>query len=74
MIGDSEGLAIVKGGEFEDLPTPTGPMRTCIFRPAAPSKCPGVLLYSEIFQMTRPIHRTASMPAGHAHVVAVPEI
>ena len=60
--------------EFVDLPTPTGPMRTYIFRPTAPGKYPGVVLYSEIFQMTGPIRRTASMFAGHGFVVAVPEI
>ena len=60
--------------EFVDLPTPTGPMRTYVFRPTAPGKYPGVVLYSEIFQMTGPIRRTASMFAGHGFVVAVPEI
>jgi carboxymethylenebutenolidase len=60
--------------EFADVPTPTGPMRTHIFRPAAPGRYPGVLLYSEIFQVTSPIRRTAALLAGHGFVVAVPEI
>src|SRR5580692_6789609 len=60
--------------ESVDLSTPTGPMRTYVFRPAAPGKYPGVVLYSEIFQMTGPIRRTASMLAGHGFIVAVPEI
>jgi carboxymethylenebutenolidase len=60
--------------EFVDLPTPTGPMRTYVFRPTAPGEYPGVILYSEIFQMTGPIRRTASMLAGHGFIVAVPEI
>jgi carboxymethylenebutenolidase len=60
--------------EFVDLPTPSGPMRTHVFRPTAPGKYPGLLLYSEIFQVTGPIRRTAAFLAGHGFVVAVPEI
>lgn len=65
---------IIKDNEFNDIDTPTGSMRTYIFRPVAPGKYPGILLYSEIFQMTGPIRRTAAMLAGHGFVVAVPEI
>ncbi len=57
-----------------DLPTPSGPMRTYVFRPSAPGKYPGLLLFSEIFQVTGPIRRTAALLAGHGFVVAVPEI
>ena len=57
-----------------DLPTPTGPMRTHLFRPAAPGRYPGIVLYSEIFQVTAPIRRTATLLAGHGFIVAVPEI
>jgi carboxymethylenebutenolidase len=60
--------------EFTDLATPTGPMRTYIFRPSAPGKYPGVLFFSEIFQLTGPIRRAAAMLAGHGYVVAAPEI
>src|SRR6478736_3242143 len=60
--------------EKVDLPTPTGPMRTYIFRPVADGKYPGLLLYSEIFQVTGPIRRTAAFLASHGFVVAVPEI
>jgi carboxymethylenebutenolidase len=57
-----------------DIPTPTGAMRTFVYRPAAGGKYPGILLYSEIFQVTGPIRRFAAMLAGHGYVVAVPEI
>jgi len=57
-----------------DLPTPTGPMRMYVFRPAAAGRYPGLLLYSEIFQVTGPIRRTAALLAGHGFVVAAPEI
>ena len=60
--------------EFTDLAMPSGPMRTFVFRPAAPGSYPGILLYSEIFQVTGPIRRTAAFLAGHGFVVAVPEI
>src|SRR5258706_4037124 len=64
----------IKDQEFADVATPTGPMRTYILRPAAPGRYPGVLLYSEIFQVTGPIRRTAALLAGHGYVVAVPEV
>lgn len=65
---------IIKDNEHVDLATPSGPMRTYIFRPSAPGKYPGILLYSEIFQVTGPIRRTAALLAGHGFVVAAPEI
>lgn len=64
----------LKDNEHVDLATPSGPMRTYLFRPQAPGKYPGILLYSEIFQVTGPIRRTAALLAGHGFVVAVPEI
>ncbi len=57
-----------------ELSTPYGPMRTHIFKPASSGKYPGIVFYSEIFQMTAPIRRTAAMLAGHGYIVAVPEI
>ena len=64
----------IKDNEHVDLPTPNGLMRTFIFRPAAAGKYPGLVLFSEIFQVTGPIRRTAALLAGHGFVVAVPEI
>src|SRR5688500_15132396 len=64
----------IKDSEFVDLPTATGPMRTYVFRPQAGGRYPGILLFSEIFQVTGPIRRTAAFLAGHGFVVAVPEI
>jgi len=57
-----------------DIDTPSGPMRTYLFRPTAKASFPGVVLYSEIFQATAPILRTATMIAGQGYVVAVPEV
>ena len=57
-----------------DLVTPTGLMRTLLFQPNAPGRYPGVVFYSEIFQITGPIRRAAAFLAGHGYVVAVPEV
>jgi len=64
----------IKDNEWVDLQTATGLMRTCVFRPTADGRYPGILLFSEIFQITAPIRRTAALLAGHGFVVAVPEI
>jgi len=65
---------IIKDNQFIELATPTGPMRTHLFRPAAEGRYPGILLFSEIFQVTGPIRRTAALLAGHGFLVAAPEI
>ncbi len=65
---------IILDNEIVEVETLKGPMRTAIFRPVAPGRYPGIVLYSEIFQITGPIRRTAAMFAGHGYVVAVPEI
>ena len=57
-----------------DLDTASGLMRTHLFRPATAGKFPGVILFSEIYQMTAPIARTAAMIAGHGFIVAVPDV
>ena len=57
-----------------DLTTPTGLMRIYLVRPIGEGRYPGLVLYSEIFQVTGPIRRTAAMLASHGFVVAVPEI
>ncbi len=65
---------IIKDDLVVDVATATGPMRTYFFHPAAEGRYPGVILYSEIFQLTGPIRRLASFFAGHGYVVAVPEV
>ncbi|WP_286269404.1 dienelactone hydrolase family protein [Thalassotalea hakodatensis] len=57
-----------------DINTATGPMRTYIYRPQAGGKYPSIIFYSEIFQQTAPIARTAAIMAGHGFVVLVPEV
>ena len=65
---------IITDTESADIDTPTGLMRTYLFRPVAEGRYPGLVLFSEIFQVTGPIRRTATMLASHGFVVAVPEI
>ena len=65
---------ILKDDLVVDVPTGTGPMRTYFSHPAVPGRFPGIILYSEIFQRTGPIHRFASFLAGHGYLVAVPEV
>ena len=65
---------IVREKPAVEIETLRGPMRTYVFQPDAPGKYPGVLLFSEIFQVTQPIRRTAAILAGHGFLVAAPEI
>ena len=65
---------ILRSDEVADLPTPSGSMRTSVFRPVAAGRYPGLVLFSEIFQVTAPIRRTAALLAGQGFVVAVPEV
>jgi carboxymethylenebutenolidase len=60
--------------ESVTLATSSGPMRADLFRPSAPGSYPGLILYSEIFQVTGPIRRTAAYFASQGHLVIVPEI
>lgn len=57
-----------------DLETPTGTMRVYVYRPVNEGKYPAILLYSEIFQQTGPIRRSAQIMAGHGFAVLVPEV
>jgi carboxymethylenebutenolidase len=65
---------IIAPEEYVDLETPSGPMRIYVLSPAASGRYPGLVLFSEIFQVTGPIRRTAAFLAGHGYTVAVPEI
>lgn len=57
-----------------DLTTATGVMRVAIYQPKQLKPRPAVLLYSEIFQITAPIARMATMLAGQGLLVLVPEV
>jgi carboxymethylenebutenolidase len=60
-----------------DLDTASGPMRVYLYRPSGDgdgARFPGLVLYSEIFQQTSPIKRSALRFASHGFMVAVPEV
>jgi len=66
---------IVRSDEVEDVAVPgVGTMRTHLFRPAIDGRFPGVLFFSEIYQVTAPIRRLATLLAGNGYVVSVPEV
>lgn len=57
-----------------DLDTPTGVMRTYRYSPAITGNYPCLIFYSEIFQQTAPIARSAKILASHGFHVLVPEV
>lgn len=59
---------------FVDLTTTRGAMRVHLFIPDGGGSHPGVVFYSEIFQVTGPIRRMAAALAGEGYLVAVPEV
>lgn len=68
-------MVLIIDNETADVETLKGAMRMRIFRPKDASKrYPGIVFYSEIFQITGPIARSAAVLAGHGFVVAVPEV
>ena len=60
--------------EYVDVPVGERAMRTFVAKPAAPGSYPGVVFYTDIFQLTEPTLRWAVRLAGYGFVVAVPEI
>ena len=67
---------IIRSDETADIAIPgsPGPMRLHLFRPAVPGRFPGIVFYSEIYQVTGPIRRLAALIAGQGYLVAVPEV
>jgi carboxymethylenebutenolidase len=66
---------IIRADETADIAVPNdGTMRLHLFRPAVEGRFPGILFFSEIYQVTAPIRRLAAMVAGQGYCVAVPEV
>ncbi|MGI4730264.1 MAG: dienelactone hydrolase family protein [Janthinobacterium lividum] len=65
---------ILRSDETLDVEVSDGAMRMHLFRPVMAGRFPGVLLFSEIYQVTDPIRRLAAVLAGDGYVVAVPEV
>lgn len=60
--------------QFADIPAEGSPMRLWVAAPRAAGQYPGILFYSDIFQLTGPMLRSCARLAGHGFVVAAPEI
>ena len=60
--------------EYVDIPVDGNPMRTFLAEPKREGKYPGILFYSDIFQLTGPMVRATERLSGYGFVVAAPEI
>ena len=56
------------------VPSPAGDIRSIVIRPVGDGAWPGLLLYTDIFQLTESTLRTARRLAAYGFVVCVPEI
>ena len=59
--------------EYVDIAAEGGAMRTFVAAPKRDGRYPGILLYSDIFQLTGPMIRSTTRLAGYGFVVAGPE-
>ena len=60
--------------EYVDIPAGHSPMRMLVASPAREGRYPGILCYSDIFQLTGPMIRACTRLAGYGFVAAAPEI
>ncbi len=60
--------------DFVDVPVDGRSMRTFLAAPRATGPHPGIVFYSDIFQLTEPTLRWCVRLAGYGFVVAAPEI
>lgn len=60
--------------EHVDLTVDESPMRVLVAAPKQDGQYPGIILYSDIFQLTGPMIRASARLAGYGFVVAAPEI
>jgi carboxymethylenebutenolidase len=65
---------VVLTREYVDVPVGERAMRTFVAKPAAPARYPGIVFYTDIFQLTESSLRWAVRLAGYGFLVAVPEI
>ncbi len=59
---------------YTNIAVAASPMRTFVAAPRAEGRFPGVLCYSDIFQLTGPMLRACVRLAGYGFVAAAPEI
>jgi carboxymethylenebutenolidase len=71
---ESGELLMIIATEFVDIPVDGASMRTFIARPKSEGRYPGIIFYSDIFQLTGTMLRSCARLAGYGFVVAAPEI
>src|SRR5262249_12726834 len=71
---DDVKCGMIVSSEYVDIPAGPRPMRMFVARPAGEGKYPGILCYSDIFQLTGPMLRACTRLAGYGFVIAAPEI
>ena len=65
---------MVISSEYVDIPSGGAHMRMFVAAPKAAGKYPGIVCYSDIFQLTGPMLRSVSRLAGYGFVAVAPEI
>lgn len=60
--------------EYSDIAVDNSPLRMFVAAPKTEGKYPGIICYSDIFQLTGPMLRACVRLAGYGFVVAAPEI
>ncbi|MBX3684970.1 MAG: dienelactone hydrolase family protein [Rhodocyclaceae bacterium] len=65
---------MIVSSDYVNIPSGGSSMRTFMARPGVPGNWPGILFYSDIFQLTDTMLRSCVRLAGHGFVVAAPEI
>jgi carboxymethylenebutenolidase len=65
---------VVVSREYVDIPVGELRMRTYLAVPRGGGRYPGIVFFSDIFQLTEPTLRWATRLAGHGFAVAAPEI
>jgi carboxymethylenebutenolidase len=66
--------SVIVSREYVDVPVGERAMRTFVAAPVAENAWPGIVFYTDIFQLTESSLRWAVRLAGYGFVVAVPEI
>ena len=74
VVGDWYDAAMVVSTEYVDIAAPQSPMRMFVAAPHTEGKYPGILCYSDIFQLSGPMLRACTRLAGYGFVIAAPEI
>ena len=65
---------MIVASEYVDIQAGGSPMRMFVAAPQATGAYPGILCYSDIFQLTAPMLRSCIRLAGYGFVAAAPEI